>query len=185
MLIRFWKPFGVLSQFSDAHGRPTLADFVPIPNIYPAGRLDFDSEGLLLLTDDGFLQDRLASPKHKLTKKYWVLVEGEPTEADLEPLRQGLQLNDGSTLPALARIVDQPSVPDRTVPLRTRKDIRDTWLEISIREGRNRQVRRMTAAIGFPTLRLIRFQIGPVNLAGLVEGRFEEVPIPVIRKIFT
>lgn len=170
------KPFDVLTQFNDADGRSTLKEFVPVPGVYPAGRLDRDSEGLLLLTNDGQLQARIADPKHKLAKTYWVQVEGEITPEQLQRLRDGVELNDGMTLPADARPLDEPDLWPRHPPVRFRKSVPTCWLELVIREGRNRQVRRMTAAVGLPTLRLVRVRIGPWSLEGLQPGEWREVP---------
>lgn len=166
------KPFDVLTQFTDGDGRKTLADFVPIKDVYPAGRLDRDSEGLVLLTNDGKLQAQLTQPSTKQPKTYWVQVEGDPDEASLEKLRKGVELKDGVTAPALIERLDAPSLWDREPPVRFRAAIPTTWLAITITEGRNRQVRRMTANIGFPTLRLIRVSIGPYSLDGLGLGEY-------------
>ncbi len=172
MLIALHKPYGALCQFTAEAGRPCLADFVPVPGVYPAGRLDADSEGLVLLTDDGPLQARIADPRHKLAKTYWVQVEGEPDEAALGALRRGVALNDGHTRPAEARRIDAPALPERVPPIRVRRHIPTAWLELVLREGRNRQVRRMTAKVGFPTLRLVRVGIGPYALDGLAPGEW-------------
>ena len=177
-LIAFNKPYGVLSQFTDAgtqSPRPTLSAFIAVPGVYPAGRLDRDSEGLLLLTDDGRLQARIADPRHKAPKCYLVQVEGEPDGAALARLRQGVMLNDGPTLPAGAERIADPDLWPRDPPVRFRKSVADCWLRITLREGRNRQVRRMTAAVGHPTLRLVRWAIGEWTLDGLRPGEWRDV----------
>jgi 23S rRNA pseudouridine2457 synthase len=172
LLVAFNKPYGVLCQFTDrgAPPRPTLAGFGLPPGVYPAGRLDFDSEGLLLLTDDGALAHRLSDPRHKQPKTYLVQVEGTPDEAQLAALRAGVELKDGRTRPARARRIEAPPLWPRDPPVRFRKTVPDAWLELTIGEGRNRQVRRMTAAVGLPTLRLVRVAIGPHALDGLAPG---------------
>lgn len=180
-LTLFNKPYGVLCQFTDAAGRTTLKDYISTPGIYPAGRLDQDSEGLLLLTDDGALQHRIAHPAQKLPKTYWVQVEGEPSEESLAALRQGVTLKDGPTLPAQVEHLSQaPVLWPRQPPVRHREQIPTHWLAITLTEGRNRQVRRMTAAIGHPTLRLVRVAIGPWQLEALSPGeqRTETVHLP-------
>jgi 23S rRNA pseudouridine2457 synthase len=176
MLILFNKPFGVLSQFTDRDaGRPTLAGYIATEGVYPAGRLDYDSEGLLLLTDDGPLHARIADPRHKLPKVYWAQVEGIPDESALEKLRRGVMLNDGPTRPAEARTMGEPAnLWPRDPPIRYRAAIPTAWIELVLREGRNRQVRRMTAAVGHPTLRLIRWAVGPWTLEGLMPGQWRE-----------
>ena len=172
-ILLFNKPYGVICQFSRDGMHPTLADYIAVPEVYPAGRLDTDSEGLLLLTDDGKLQHRITDPGHKLPKTYWVQVEGVPDEAALKSLRNGVLLNDGMTLPAEAQLMEEPAgLWQRDPPVRFRKDIPTSWLSLTIREGRNRQVRRMTAAVGFPTLRLIRFAIGDWTLDGIAPGQW-------------
>ena len=175
-LILLNKPYGVICQFSPSPPHQCLADYVNVPGVYPAGRLDTDSEGLLLLTDHGPLQARIADPKHKLPKTYWVQVEGEPTAEQLQQLRDGVELNDGKTLSAEARALDEPQLWPRNPPVRFRKSVPTHWLELVIREGRNRQVRRMTAAVGLPTLRLVRVRIGPWSIEGLAPGEWRAVP---------
>jgi 23S rRNA pseudouridine2457 synthase len=177
-LILFNKPYDVLCQFSDAGDRPTLKGLVDVPAVYPAGRLDRDSEGLVVLTDDGRLQARISDPRHKMPKTYLVQVEGAPQDADLEPLRRGVMLNDGPTLPARARLIPPPALWPRDPPVRFRKSVPDCWLELTIREGRNRQVRRMTAAAGFPTLRLVRWRVGDWALDGLAPGKWRDISPP-------
>lgn len=176
-LILFNKPFHVLSQFTDSENRSTLADFIKEKNCYPAGRLDYDSEGLLLLTDDGQLQHRISDPNHKQAKIYLVQVEGHPDAAALDQLRSGLMLKDGLTRPAQVRIIDTPDIWPRVPPIRQRKHIETSWLELTLREGKNRQVRRMTAAIGTPTLRLIRRDIGSWSLDGIAPGEYKELTL--------
>ena len=180
-LIAFNKPYGVLSQFIDAKApspRPTLSAFIAVPGVYPAGRLDRDSEGLLLLTDDGGLQARIAHPRFKAPKRYLVQVEGEPDEAALARLRAGVDLSDGRTLPAQAERIDDPALWPRDPPVRFRKSVPDCWIALTLREGRNRQVRRMTAAVGHPTLRLVRWAIGEWDLEGLAQGEWRDVELP-------
>tara|TARA_R100001129_G_scaffold4829_1_gene4228 strand:+ start:152 stop:706 length:555 start_codon:yes stop_codon:yes gene_type:complete len=181
-LILFNKPHGVLCQFTDrgteGSKRPTLSDFVKIPDVYPAGRLDRDSEGLLLLTDDGRLQARIAEPRYKMPKTYLVQVEGDVTDDSLGQLRKGVSLKDGMTRPAEAERVEDPDLWPRDPPVRYRKSVPDCWLKLTIREGRNRQVRRMTAAVGHPTLRLVRWSIGDWTLEGLPLGEWREISVP-------
>ncbi len=175
-LIRFWKPFGVLTKFTDAEGRPTLADYIPIADIYAAGRLDKDSEGLLLLTNSGALSHQLTDPKYAHPRTYWVQVERIPDEKALEQLRKGVVIKGYKTRPAKVRLLPQPpSLPPRPVPIRYRKNVPDCWLEMTLTEGKNRQVRRMTAAVGHPTLRLVRVRIGNITLDGLAPGKWEYV----------
>lgn len=179
-LYLFNKPFNVLSQFTDNEGRQTLADFITIPDIYPAGRLDYDSEGLLILTGHGELQARIADPKHKLPKTYWVQVEGDISQDAINQLEKGVMLKDGLTRPAKARRIDSPAIWERDPPIRERKNDVTSWLELTIREGKNRQVRRMTAETGYPTLRLIRYSIGHWTLDNIPPGTFilDEVNLP-------
>ncbi len=176
-LIAFNKPFGVLSQFTDRGSptvRSTLSDFIQLKGVYPAGRLDRDSEGLLLLCDDGQLQARISNPRFKMPKTYFVQVEGDPQERDLDLLRKGVLLKDGMTKPAAIERIAEPDLWPRDPPIRQRKSIPDSWLKITIREGRNRQVRRMTAAVGYPTLRLVRWSIGDWSVAGIAPGQWQE-----------
>ena len=181
-LILFNKPHGVLCQFTDrgtqGSKRPTLSDFIAIPDVYPAGRLDRDSEGLLLLTDDGRLQARIAEPKFKMPKTYLVQVEGDVGEDSLDQLRKGVRLKDGMTRPAEVERVDDPDLWPRDPPVRYRKSVPDCWLKLTIREGRNRQVRRMTAAVDHPTLRLVRWSIGDWTVDGLSLGEWREISVP-------
>jgi 23S rRNA pseudouridine2457 synthase len=180
-LILFNKPFGVLPQFTDKGSegspRPTLSQFIGVPGVYPAGRLDMDSEGLMLLTDDGRLQARIADPKFKMPKSYLVQVEGEVTDDALAQLRSGVRLKDGMTLPAEAERIADPDLWPRNPPIRVRLSVPDSWLKLTIREGRNRQVRRMTAAVGLPTLRLVRWSVGEWTVEGIEQGQWREVPV--------
>ena len=179
-LILFNKPYGVLCQFTNEPTgpvRPTLADFIAVPGVYPAGRLDLDSEGLLLLTDDGQLQARIANPRFKTPKTYLAQVEGDPEDPVLEPLRKGVRLKDGLTLPAEVERIEAPELWPRDPPVRFRKTVPDCWLSLTLREGRNRQVRRMTAAVGLPTLRLVRWQIGGWSLEGIAPGEWREIEV--------
>ncbi|NWF50518.1 MAG: pseudouridine synthase [Ignavibacteriaceae bacterium] len=175
MIVLFNKPFNVLCQFTDKEGRKTLSDFISIKNIYPAGRLDFDSEGLVVLTDEGKLQHLISDPENKMIKTYLVQVEGIPKEEDLNYLRRGIRLKDAITKPAKAEISDEPVIWRREKPIRERKNIPTSWIKISIAEGKNRQVRRMTAAIGFPALRLIRISVGSWNIGKLKPGEWKIV----------
>lgn len=176
-VIVFNKPFDTLSQFTDGDGRKTLADYITVKDVYAAGRLDRDSEGLLVLTNDGILQAKLTQPSSKSPKTYWVQVDGAPSEADLDKLRNGVELKDGMTLPAKVEVMAEPDVWPRNPPVRFRANIPTTWISITIIEGRNRQVRRMTANIGFPTLRLIRYSIGDIKLGDLQPGQWKEITL--------
>nr|WP_315457487.1 pseudouridine synthase [uncultured Sphingorhabdus sp.] len=180
-IILFNKPYGVLPQFTDkgtaGSARPTLSAYIDVPGVYPAGRLDMDSEGLMVLTDDGRLQARISDPRYKLSKTYWVQVEGEITKEALHSLSGGVELNDGMTLPAEATAIANPQLWPRDPPIRVRKTVPDSWIEISLREGRNRQVRRMTAAVGHPTLRLIRRAVGEWTIDGLAPGEWRELSV--------
>ena len=180
-LILLNKPFNVMSAFTDREGRPTLADYVPVKGVYPAGRLDRDSEGLLLLTDDGALQARISEPRFHLPKTYLVQVEGIPSDDSLQQLRNGVQLNDGLTRPAEVQRIEAPALWPRQPPVRARASIPDCWISLTISEGRNRQVRRMTAAVGHPTLRLVRWRIGDWTLDGLAPGQWREIQVHVPR----
>ena len=183
MLIAFNKPFGVICKFSPEPGKRTLADFIQVADVYPAGRLDTDSEGLLLLTDDGALQARISSPKFKLAKVYWAQVEGSPTQDAIAPLQTGVDLGDFVTQPASARLIDEPAnLWPRDPPIRYRAKIPTAWLEVTLREGKNRQVRRMTAKVGFPTLRLVRAAIGAISVEGLPLGTWREIDPALMRE---
>lgn len=178
-LILLNKPYGVLPQFTDkgteGSPRPTLSAFIDVPNVYPAGRLDMDSEGLMLLTDDGRLQAQIADPRYKMPKSYLVQVEGAVGDDALQKLRSGLKLNDGMTLPALAEAIEPPALWPRDPPIRVRKTVPDSWIRLTILEGRNRQVRRMTAAVGHPTLRLVRWSVGEWSVEGLPPGKWRDL----------
>jgi len=172
--IRFWKPYQVLTKFTDPDNRPTLADYIDIPNVYAAGRLDYLSEGLLIITDDGKLNALLTQPKYEHPRTYWAQIEGIPNDETLEQLEQGVEIKGGITRPARTKLLeDAPEIPPRPVPIRERKNIPTSWIELTLTEGRNRQVRRMTAAVGHPTLRLIRCAIGNITLDGLSVGKYE------------
>jgi pseudouridine synthase len=174
-LIRFWKPYNVLTKFTDTEGRPTLADYINIPDIYAAGRLDMDSEGLLLLTDSGRISTRLTDPAFAHPRTYWAQVERVPDEEALRKLREGVKVQDYVTRPAQARVIDPPDIPERPVPIRYRANIPTAWIELTLTEGRNRQVRRMTAAVGHPTLRLVRWSVGEITLEGLQPREWQQL----------
>lgn len=175
MLILFNKPFNVLCQFTDNKGRKTLSDFIKIKNVYAAGRLDYDSEGLVLLTDDGTLQNKISDPQNKIPKTYWVQIEGIPDPEAFDQLRKGIILKDGLTKPAKVKLIDEPEIWERIPAIRQRKNISSSWIELTITEGKNRQVRRMTAAVGYPTLRLIRYSIGDWSIKGLRNGEHKHI----------
>jgi 23S rRNA pseudouridine2457 synthase len=177
-LLLFNKPFEVMSQFTDRSGRRTLADFIALPDVYAAGRLDYDSEGLVVLTDDGRLQAAISDPASKLAKTYWAQVERMPDRRAIDRLRSGVKLSDGQTVPARARLIDGPDLWPRVPPIRYRANVPTAWLELTITEGRNRQVRRMTAAVGHPTLRLVRVSVGQWHLGRLQPGECLELPVP-------
>jgi len=180
-VVLFNKPFGVLCQFSASAGRSTLADYVPVRDVYPAGRLDADSEGLVVLTSDGALQARISAPGRRLPKRYWVEVEGVPTGGQIDALARGVTLNDGPTLAAEVRTIAAPPLWQRDPPVRSRAAIPTSWLEIALFEGRNRQVRRMTAHVGLPTLRLVRHAVGPWSIAGLAPGAWRRASAQALR----
>lgn len=183
-ILVFFKPYGVLSHFTDQAGQTTLADYIDVPGVYAAGRLDKDSEGLLLLTDDGRLAHRITSPRHKLAKSYLVQVERLPDEAALEALRQGVIIEGARTLPAQVELLpEEPVLPPRSVPIRYRKNVPTAWLKIALMEGRNRQVRHMTAAVGYPTLRLVRTAIGPISLGDLAPGQWRELSAGEVKSL--
>lgn len=174
-LILFNKPYGVLTQFTDKRGRATLAKYIPVKKVYPAGRLDMDSEGLVVLTNDGKLQHQISNPQFKLPKTYWVQVEGKPDHASINHLQLGVELNDGTSRPAEVKLIPPPKIWDRDPPIRHRERIPTSWLEITVHEGKNRIVRRMTAAVGYPTLRLIRYSVGDWTLDNLAPGQWREI----------
>lgn len=177
------KPFGVLCQFTPEAGHRALKDFVPVRGVYPAGRLDTDSEGLVVLTDDGALQAAISDPRHKLEKEYWAQVEGRPGQDEIRALQRGVTLRDGPTLPAHAQLMSEPTLWPRDPPIRYRAAIPTAWLMLVLREGRNRQVRRMTAAVGLPCLRLVRWRVGSWNLEGLAPGAWREIPAPSLSEL--
>ncbi|QPC85246.1 pseudouridine synthase [Phototrophicus methaneseepsis] len=172
-VLRFWKPYQVLTKFTDAEGRATLADYISQEGVYAAGRLDYDSEGLLILTDDGTLNARLTQPRYEHPRTYWAQVERVPDESALAQLRQGVEIKGGLTRPAQVRLIAEPDLPPRPVPIRYRKNVPTAWIELTLTEGRNRQVRRMTAAVGHPTLRLVRWAVGDMTLVGLEPGQWQ------------
>ena len=173
VVLRFWKPYQVLTKFTDSEGRATLADYIDMPDVYAAGRLDYDSAGLLLLTNDGPLNAQLTQPQYEHPRTYWAQIERIPDETALQALREGVEIKGGLTRPAQARLMDEPDLPARPIPIRYRKNVPTCWLELILTEGRNRQVRRMTAAVGHPTLRLVRAAIGNISLDGLQPGQFD------------
>ncbi|WP_287127833.1 pseudouridine synthase [Candidatus Cyanaurora vandensis] len=179
----FWKPYDVLCQFQDDQGRLTLKDFIPVPLVYPMGRLDRDSEGLLLLSDDGPLSHRLTDPKYGHPRTYWVQVEGEPTLTQLAPLTLGIPIADYQTRPARIELLPTVNLPERPVPIRYRKNSPTTWIALTLTEGRNRQVRRMTASLGFPTLRLVRVQLGDLDLSGLSPGQWRDLTPTEVKRL--
>ncbi len=182
--LKLFKPYDILTQFTDESGRATLKDFVPVPGVYPVGRLDRDSEGLLILTDDGGLAHRLSDPRFEHPKTYWAQVEGIPEEEAIAKIRRGIILKDGPTKPAGAKLLEgEPDLPDRPVPIRFRKNVPTRWLELILREGRNRQVRRMTAAVGYPTLRLVRVAVGAIQLGDLKPGEWRDLDEAEMRSL--
>ncbi len=182
--ILFYKPYGVLSQFTDSEGRQTLKDYIPVPDVYPVGRLDWDSEGLVLLTDDGRLQHRLSDPKYGHPRTYWVQVERIPDDGAIDRLATGVEIQDYRTKPALVKLLSgEPDLPPRDPPIRERQHIPTAWLELTLTEGKNRQVRRMTAAVGFPTLRLVRVAIDPLSLAGLELGMWRDLTTTEVKSL--
>jgi 23S rRNA pseudouridine2457 synthase len=179
----FYKPYGVLSQFTDDGGRQTLKDYIPVPDVYPVGRLDWDSEGLLLLTDDGRLQHRLSDPRYGHTRTYWVQVEKIPDQVALDRLATGIEIQNYRTKPASVKLLAEPELPPRDPPIRDRQNIPTAWLELTLTEGKNRQVRRMTAAVGFPTLRLVRVSIDSLSLAGLALGEWRDLTNAEVKRL--
>lgn len=184
--LKFWKPYQVLTQFTDDdNNRQTLADYIDVPDVYSAGRLDYDSEGLMILTDDGTLNHMLTHPKHGHPRTYWAQVENIPDETALDKIRRGgLEIKNYKTKPAMANRIDEPVLPDRDPPIRYRANIPDCWLELTLTEGKKRQVRRMTAAVGHPTLRLVRASIGPITLDGMQEGKYYELTFSEMKALW-